>query len=63
MRILYLIFILSQSLAANSIPIFGIVKDSLLNQTLEGVNILSGNDCHSMSSMMTWSDKVKHIAW
>ena len=44
MRILYLIFILYQSLSANSIPIFGIVKDSLLNQTLEGVNILSGSN-------------------
>ena len=44
MHILFLIFILFQSLTANSIPIFGIVKDSLLNQTLEGVNVLSGSN-------------------
>ena len=44
MRILFLLFILIQSLTANSIPIFGIVKDSLLNRTLEGVNVLSGSN-------------------
>ena len=44
MRILFLLFILIQSLTANSIPVFGIVKDSLLNRTLEGVNILSGSN-------------------
>ena len=44
MCILFLLFILIQSLTANSIPIFGIVKDSLLNRTLEGVNVLSGSN-------------------
>ena len=44
MRILFILFILIQSLTANSIPVFGIVKDSLLNRTLEGVNILSGSN-------------------
>ena len=44
MRILFLLFILIQTLTANSIPVFGIVKDSLLSQTLEGVNVLSGSN-------------------